>query len=167
MVDAAPEPASAPGSRRGAWPSNGTASALGDGHRAGGTGRSGDGLVGRRSRLDTGHLYLGGADPVAVARRAPERVIHVHLKDVDAGLADQLRSGALTFDQAVRRGLFTPLGRGAVDIAGVVEVLEASGFAGWYVLEQDTALEAEPAPAEGPVADARLSLEFLGSLAST
>ena len=96
-----------------------------------------------------------------VARRAPERVIHVHLKDVDAGLADQLRSGALTFDQAVRRGLFTPLGRGAVDIAGVVEVLERSGFEGWYVLEQDTALDAEPAPGEGPVADARLSLEFL------
>ncbi|MFO7531010.1 MAG: TIM barrel protein [Candidatus Limnocylindrales bacterium] len=116
--------------------------------------------------LDTGHLYLGGADPVQVARQVPERVIHVHLKDVDAGLADQLRSGALTFDQAVLRGLFTPLGRGAVDIAGVIEALERNGFEGWYVLEQDTALKAEPAPDEGPVADARLSLEFLGSLAS-
>jgi inosose dehydratase len=116
--------------------------------------------------LDTGHLYLGGADPVQIAREAPGRVIHVHLKDVDAGLADQLRSGALTFDQAVWRGLFTPLGRGAVDIAGVIEVLERSGFEGWYVLEQDTALEAEPAPDEGPVADTRLSLEFLAALAS-
>ncbi len=116
--------------------------------------------------LDTGHLYLGGADPVLVAREAPERVIHVHLKDVDAGLAGQLRSGSLSFDQAVMRGLFTPLGRGAVDIAGVVEVLERSGFEGWYVLEQDTALTSEPAPGEGPVADARLSVEFLGSLAS-
>jgi inosose dehydratase len=116
--------------------------------------------------LDTGHLYLGGADPVQVARRAPERVIHVHLKDVDAGLADQLRSGALTFDQEVWRGLFTPLGRGAVDIAGVIEVLEGNGFEGWYVLEQDTALKAEPAPDEGPVADVRRSLEFLAALAS-
>jgi hypothetical protein len=69
-------------------------------------------------------------------RQVPERVIHVHLKDVDAGLADQHRSGALTFDQAVLRGLFTPLGRGAVDIAGVIEALERNGFEGWHVLEQ-------------------------------
>jgi len=115
--------------------------------------------------LDTGHLFLGGADPVEIARRAPERVIHVHLKDVDAGLAEQLRAGALTFDQAVQRGLFTPLGRGTVDVAGVAEVLERNGFRGWYVLEQDTALDAIPARGEGPVVAARLSVEFLGSLA--
>ncbi len=35
--------------------------------------------------LDTGHLLIGGTDPVALARRAPSRVAHVHLKDVDAG----------------------------------------------------------------------------------
>jgi inosose dehydratase len=114
--------------------------------------------------LDTGHLYLGGADPVEVARRAPERVIHVHLKDVDAALAQQLLAGALTFDQAVQRGLFTPLGRGNVDVAGVIEVLEQHGFEGWYVLEQDSALDAEPSLGEGPVVDARQSVEFLQSL---
>lgn len=116
--------------------------------------------------LDTGHLYLGGADSVAVASRAPERVIHVHLKDVDAELAVRVRSGELTFDQAVRRGLFTPLGRGALDIASVIEVLEQSGFDGWYVLEQDTALAVEPAAGEGPMLDARESVEFLWALTS-
>ena len=115
--------------------------------------------------LDTGHLYLGGADPVEIASRVPGRVIHVHLKDVDAALADQVRSGALTFDGAVRRGLFTPLGRGDVDVAGVIDVLEQHGFEGWYVLEQDTALEGPPAPGEGPLVDARLGVEFLRALA--
>ena len=116
--------------------------------------------------LDTGHLYLGGANPVEVARRAPDRVIHVHLKDVDAGLAERVRAGDLTFDQAVRRGLFTPLGQGDVDVAGAVELLERNGFKGWYVLEQDTAFDAEPAASEGPVIDARLSVEFLESMTS-
>ena len=115
--------------------------------------------------LDTGHLFLGGADPVEVARQAPDRVIHVHFKDVDSELAEQLREGVLTFDQAVRRGLFVPLGAGAVDIAGVADVLERNGFDGWYVLEQDTAIDAEPAVAEGPIVDARLSVEFLETLA--
>jgi inosose dehydratase len=115
--------------------------------------------------LDTGHLYLGGADPVELARRAPERVVHVHLKDVDAELAKHLRGGPSDFDQTVRRGLFTPLGRGAVDVAGVVEVLEQHGYDGWYVLEQDTAFDSEPAAGEGPVVDARMSVEFLKSLA--
>lgn len=116
--------------------------------------------------LDTGHLFLGGADPVEIARRAPQRVAHVHLKDVRADLASRLQAGTLTFDQAVRQGLFVPLGQGAVDIAGVIEVLEGSGFEGWYVLEQDTALEAEPAAGEGPFVDARLSVDYLTALVS-
>ncbi len=116
--------------------------------------------------LDTGHLFLGGADPAEIARRAPERVLHVHLKDVDATIAQQLRSGTLTFDQAVRRGLFLPLGQGAVDITGVIEVLERNGFEGWYVLEQDTAFDAPPPVGGGPLLDARQSVEFLRSLAT-
>ena len=34
--------------------------------------------------LDTGHLLIGGTDPVELARTVPDRVAHVHLKDVDA-----------------------------------------------------------------------------------
>jgi inosose dehydratase len=117
--------------------------------------------------LDTGHLYLAGTDPVAVARMAPERVLHVHLKDVDAAAAEQVRSGAVPFRQAVIDGLFTPLGAGGVDIAGVIRTLEGEGFRGWYVLEQDVSLPADPAPGTGPKADAVESVEFLRRLAAT
>ena len=34
--------------------------------------------------LDTGHLLIGGSDPAELAHQAPERIAHVHLKDVDA-----------------------------------------------------------------------------------
>src|SRR5207245_650734 len=37
--------------------------------------------------LDTGHAFVGGADPVAIAAGARDRIVHVHLKDADADLA--------------------------------------------------------------------------------
>jgi inosose dehydratase len=114
--------------------------------------------------LDTGHLYLGGADPVDIARAAAGRVAHVHLKDVDEHMAEQVRSGELAFRQAVIDGIFKPLGDGAVDIAGFVATLEGAGFTGWYVLEQDAVLDADPEPGAGPVADAKKSFEYLASL---
>ena len=46
----------------------------------------------------------------------------------------------------------------------VVEVLERHGFDGWYVLEQDTALDADPAPGDGPIVDARASVAYLAAL---
>jgi len=112
--------------------------------------------------LDTGHLYLGGADPTEVAKAALGRVAHVHLKDVDADMAVQVRDGELAFRQAVIDGIFKPLGKGAVDIAGFVSELERSGYQGWYVLEQDLVLDADPAEGAGPISDAQISLEHLG-----
>ena len=114
--------------------------------------------------LDTGHLYLAGTDPVDVARLARGRVLHVHLKDVVPALADKVRSGEVPFRQAVIDGLFTPLGAGGVDIAGVIRTLEADGYRGWYVLEQDVSLPSEPAPGTGPKADAIESVAFLRRL---
>ncbi|NDV06258.1 TIM barrel protein, partial [Rhodococcus sp. IEGM 248] len=36
--------------------------------------------------LDTGHLLIGGTDPLDLVTTAPERIAHAHLKDVDAAL---------------------------------------------------------------------------------
>ena len=116
--------------------------------------------------LDTGHVYLAGADPVAIARSAPDRVLHVHLKDVDPARAERVRSGEVRFREAVIDGLFTPLGEGAVDIAGVIRALEEAGYRGWYVLEQDVSLTGEPPPGEGPKADAVRSVAYLRRLAT-
>ena len=50
--------------------------------------------------LDTGHIALGGADPVKVARDAGSRVRHVHLKDVDERLAVRVRERSLSYEDA-------------------------------------------------------------------
>jgi inosose dehydratase len=114
--------------------------------------------------LDTGHLYVAGADAVDIARLAAGRVVHVHLKDVDGALAQRVRSGETTFKQATLDGMFTAVGDGDVDIAGVIDVLEASGFDGWYVLEQDVSLVADPVAGEGPIVDAEKSVRYLEAL---
>nr|WP_326666539.1 TIM barrel protein [Streptomyces sp. NBC_00385] len=116
--------------------------------------------------LDTGHLLAGGNDPVALARRAADRIAHVHLKDVDAALAARVRAGDVTYTDAVRGGLYQPLGRGDVDISAITTALDAAGYTGWYVLEQDTVLDAEPAPGEGPSADVVASLAHLRKVTS-
>lgn len=114
--------------------------------------------------LDTGHLYLGGADVVRLARDAGSRVRHVHLKDVDAGLAARMRSGQLTYKDAVRDGLYRPLGHGDLDMRAVLGELDAARYTGWFVLEQDTALNVNPGSGEGPIRSARQSLEFFREL---
>lgn len=114
--------------------------------------------------LDTGHLVIGGNDPLELARSVPGRVAHVHLKDADAGWAEKVRAGKAGYGEAVRAGMFRPLGEGDAGIAGVVEALEAGGYQGWYVLEQDTMIDHEPAAGEGPLGDVRVSLRFLQSL---
>jgi inosose dehydratase len=114
--------------------------------------------------VDTGHLLVGGADPLQVIRRAGERVVHVHLKDVDASLAARVRSRELGYRAAVASGMYRPLGEGDVDVEGVMRHLESIGYRGWYVLEQDAVLQAEPADNAGPAAEALRSLEHLAAV---
>jgi inosose dehydratase len=115
--------------------------------------------------LDTGHLLIGGGDPVALARQHPGRVAHVHLKDVRRSVAERVRSGELSYTDGVRAGLYVPLGEGDVDVAAIVGALEDHGYAGWYVLEQDTILDGDPGDG-GPVDDVETSLDFLLGLAA-
>lgn len=115
--------------------------------------------------LDTGHLLIGGTDPVELAKAVPHRIKHTHLKDVDAALAAKVQSGEMTYTDAVRAGMYTPLGTGDIDIAGIVSVLRDNGFDGWFVLEQDTILDGAPA-GDGPLADVLTSVAYLKSVTS-
>lgn len=113
--------------------------------------------------LDTGHLLIGGTDPAELAREAPARIGHVHLKDVTAAVAQKVSSREISYSEGVAGGLYRPLGHGDVDVAGVVGALEAAGYQGWYVLEQDTILDGPPRD-EGPVRAVRESLAYLRDL---
>jgi len=98
--------------------------------------------------VDTGHLLIGGTDPVELVRDHPHRVGHVHLKDVRADLAEQVRAGQLTYTEAVGKGIYVPLGDGDVDLPTMIKLLQDNDYQGWYVLEQDTALAADDTGAD-------------------
>jgi inosose dehydratase len=116
--------------------------------------------------LDTGHLAIGGADPVEFVRSHAERIVHVHLKDVNLALAEQVRSDGLSLVEATRLGLFRPLGDGDASIDEVVGELDHRGYERWLVLEQDTTLTGEEPPVgRGPVLDVRRSIDYLATLA--
>lgn len=115
--------------------------------------------------LDTGHLMIGGTDPVALARRYPDRIGHVHLKDVRTSLAAEVRAGRLTYTDAVRNRMYVPLGDGDIDVAAIVAALTEHDYTGWYVLEQDTALT-EEAPTDTPRRDVARSIDHLGMIST-
>jgi inosose dehydratase len=116
--------------------------------------------------LDTGHLLIGGGDPVAFVRDHGDRIVHVHLKDVDAAVAARYRAGELTLMGATQAGLFRPLGRGDASIGAVLDELHARGYERWLVLEQDAAITGEEPPVgSGPVLDVQACIEFLANTA--
>jgi inosose dehydratase len=87
--------------------------------------------------FDTGHCAVGGGDPLELARELAPRIGHLHLKDVDPDLLEQVRTGGTSVERAWDAGLFCPMGEGMVDVSAVLALPELQGFDGWIVLEQD------------------------------
>ena len=92
--------------------------------------------------VDTGHAALGGVDAVALIRRAPGRVAHVHCKDVRGRIFSELRRNEGSFLAGVLAGMFTVPGDGDLDFMKVMQALASMGYSGWIVVEaeQDPAI---------------------------
>lgn len=110
--------------------------------------------------LDTGHAVFAGADPVALAERHGDRIVHVHCKDVRADVLDRVRADDVSFLDAVVAGAFTVPGDGAIDFTGVLGHLRRVGYSGWLVVEA----EQDPAKAD-PAAYARMGFGNLEAMA--
>jgi inosose dehydratase len=82
--------------------------------------------------LDTGHALYAGADPAVLIRRHAARLEHLHLKDVATA-----RDRRLGFWDAVRAGVFCPVGDGELDLHSVHAALADAGYAGFATVEQD------------------------------
>ncbi|UJP09928.1 sugar phosphate isomerase/epimerase [Microbacterium sp. KUDC0406] len=87
--------------------------------------------------FDIGHLVLAGGDPVDGARRWGDRINHLHLKDVDNTRVREILATGGGMAEVWSGGAFVPLGRGDVDVAGVMDHIAGIGFDGWVVVEQD------------------------------
>ena len=87
--------------------------------------------------LDTGHLAYARMDPAVVMRRYADRLAHVHFKDIRPDVLARVDTEHLTFWDAIRAGIFCPVGDGLVDIGEVLDVLDEIGYDGFATIEQD------------------------------
>ncbi|SED83348.1 sugar phosphate isomerase/epimerase family protein [Ruania alba] len=87
--------------------------------------------------FDTGHLIIGGGDPLEGLRRWSGRIDHLHIKDVRTAVLADVVARKAGMRQVWTEGAFVPLGTGDLDVAAVMEQILSSGFEGWLVVEQD------------------------------
>lgn len=94
--------------------------------------------------LDTAHLALTGDDVPAAIRRYGQRITHVHVKDADPAALARVQRQRRTDFLAWWPTLYTPLGKGALEIKAAIAALLEVGYRGWLVIEQDRMPFAEP-----------------------
>jgi inosose dehydratase len=92
--------------------------------------------------IDTGHAALGGVDAVSLIRAHPERVAHVHCKDIRGKVFRKIKSEGGSFLRGVLEGMFTVPGDGDLDFQKVMQALGDIGYSGWMIVEaeQDPAI---------------------------
>lgn len=103
--------------------------------------------------LDCGHATVASVDIRWVLENYGHRVAHVHLKDVRGEVLDNVMNNDLSFNDAVRAGLFTVPGEGIVNFAPVIHFLKNSTYKGWVIIEAEQ--DPEKAPPLATVKKAR------------
>lgn len=98
--------------------------------------------------LDTAHYAQAGGDPADAVRRHGNRLLFLHVKDVESPLPG---GGPASYR-------FVELGRGRVDFPAFFAALRGTGFRGWAVVELDDPVDPARAPKDSAAA-ARAYLE--------
>ena len=84
---------------------------------------------------DTGHLCLGGMDPVQVMSDYLPRIAEVHLKDTYAKYRGN--NATPTREQHTKASVYHNMGGGGVDFVAVMKLLRDQHYKGWVVLDMD------------------------------
>ncbi len=117
--------------------------------------------------FDPSHLVWQGVDPVAFLDRFPDRIFHVHMKDVITRL-DGVRGilgSHLQFGDPRRGWDFRSVGRGEVNFEEIIRALNALGYDGPLSVEwEDMAMDREHGARES--CDYVRALEFQPSNAA-
>jgi inosose dehydratase len=94
--------------------------------------------------LDIAHYAQGGGDPVKAIEKYSDRLLFMHIKDVEE-LHPLGAPGAAGTGPAYR---FVELGRGRVDLPGVFDALKRVNYRGWAVVELDAVPDKSRTPKE-------------------
>jgi len=99
--------------------------------------------------LDIAHYVQGGGDPVKAIQKYRDRLLFVHIKDVETIPKEESLRG--------RDFRFVELGRGRVDVPASFKALEDIKFRGWAVVELDEV----PDKSRSPKDSALISKNYL------
>jgi inosose dehydratase len=110
--------------------------------------------------LDTGHFLLAGGDPVIALTSWASRINQVHLKDALRSVIAAIVADGAPVTEIWAREAFPALGAGDLAADDVLAALEAIGYSGWLVIEQDT-LPRTKARFERAAADQLANRQFL------
>ena len=89
--------------------------------------------------LDVAHYFQGGGDPAKAIEKYADRLLFLHIKDVES-----LPSAS----NPKRSYRFVELGRGHVDLPAVFESLHKINFRGWAIVELDAVPDKNRTPKE-------------------
>lgn len=98
--------------------------------------------------LDVAHYFQGGGDPAKAIEKYADRLLFLHIKDVEE----------LPENEKTKHPYrFVELGRGRVDLPGVFAALQKVNFRGWAIVE----LDAVPDKSRTPKECAEISKKYL------
>jgi inosose dehydratase len=103
--------------------------------------------------LDIAHYFQGGGDPVKAIEKFSDRLLFLHIKDVE-----RLAPGK----DSQHSYRWVELGRGLLDVPGAFEALRKVNFRGWAVVELDEVPDNAHSPKEAAAANQQYLQEKLG-----
>ena len=106
--------------------------------------------------LDVAHYHQGGGDSAKAIRQYRDRLLFLHIKDVESGVP------AASGDANARPYRFVELGRGRVDLPAVFVALKEINFRGWAVVELDSVTDKARTPKESALISKKYLEEKLG-----
>jgi inosose dehydratase len=91
--------------------------------------------------LDVAHYTQGGGDPVRAVRKYHDRILFVHVKDVESPVP-------AVAGEAQKSYRFVELGRGKVNLPAVFAALKEVRYRGWAIIELDSVPDKTRSPKE-------------------
>ncbi|QEH61846.1 inosose dehydratase [Spiroplasma chinense] len=109
--------------------------------------------------LDTGHVFYSEGTQEALeflTKKYAKRIVHVHLKDVDMKVRQEVIDNELSFLDGVKKNMFVVPGKGSIDFEPIFKILSEAGYKGWFLVEA----EGDPS-INNPLENAKFARQFI------
>ncbi|MFS7412559.1 myo-inosose-2 dehydratase [Carnobacterium maltaromaticum] len=87
--------------------------------------------------FDTGHLVFSGENPLQIYKAYQDRIKHIHFKDIQDTVTQEVKAENNSFLSAVKKGAFTVPGDGVIDFKPIMCEIEKANYTGWIVVEAE------------------------------